>query len=169
MKLTFILVILMATNIFVFGQGTNAPEQRPFDRTISYEERVARGFGQRQEPRWAGDKPAWMRRGEQAQRGPMGPQFRGGQGGPRGPMMGQGRGQGGPRHFDFNRGPEGKGPRGPMMGQGQQFRGKFRGEGAIQRVCPLCEKHKKMMSKKHVEKRGGQFHQRGPRHPNFVK
>lgn len=65
-----------------------------------------------------------------------------GQRGPRGPMMGR---------------PGMRGPRGPMMMQKR-----FRGERAEQRVCPLCEKHKKAVSKKHVEKRGGR--QGGPRH-----
>jgi hypothetical protein len=182
MRISIILASLMALTTFAFAQETNAPEQKQVRQgPVPYETRVAHGFGQRQEPRWAGDRPGWLKQEEADKRvqrseitvnhrGPMGPMFRGGQqGGPRGPMMGQGRGQGGPRHFAFNRGPEGKGPRGPMMGQGRQFRGGFRGESTIQRGCPLCEKHKKMVSRNHGENRGGKFRQEGPRHRELVK
>jgi hypothetical protein len=144
MKTPIIFAILMALTTSAFAQ--NASDQRPLRQgPISYEQRVSRGFGQLEEPRWAGDRPAWMRRGEQAQRGPMGPQFRAGQGGPRGPMMGQGRqlrdGQGAQR--------------GHMMGQGRQFRGQATLQRGCPRVCPLCEKHKMMM-----QNRGGKFNQK---------
>lgn len=94
------------------------PEPKPLDRSMTYEKRIEHGFGQVQEPRWAGDKPQWMRqsqnnennRGPQLQgppqRGPRGPMFRGGQPeGSRGPMFRGGQ-PGGPRGPMFRGGPD---------------------------------------------------------------
>lgn len=63
----------------------------------------------------------------------------------------------------------------PRMRNHGEFRGMRRGatimaknefhrERAKQGVCPLCEKHKKMMSRNHVEKRGEKFQRNGSRH-----
>ena len=133
-RFSVILIGLLAFGTTTFAQEeTKVEKVRPQQQ--SYEQRVERGFGQRQEPRWAGDRPGWMRQFEQPARGPMGPQFRSGQ----------------------------FGPRGPMMGQGRQFRGGFRGEVTIQRGCLLCEKHKEMVSKKHFAKKDHRGERSGKR------
>ena len=95
------------------------------------------------------------------------------------------RGMNGPHMRMMNRGSWNNAPREPMVkqsgcdfgarnqefqkGMGNQFRKGFYGDGAIQRGCPLCKKHKMMLSKKHANERGGKSYQRGPRHHNFVK
>ena len=140
---------LMLAGLMTFGTLAVAQEANPESQrrgwNVPRSERENYGFGQdRVKVEVAKDvegQAPWMQRGPRGPRGPMmgGPGMRG----PRGPMM--------------NRGME-RGPRGPMMGQRQ-----FRGERAEQRVCPLCEKHKKAVSKKHVEKRGGKAKKGSPR------
>lgn len=50
-------IILLAVIVMA---SVNLTAQGP----IPYEQRIERGFGQREEPRWAGDRPGWMRREE---------------------------------------------------------------------------------------------------------
>ncbi|TRO54805.1 hypothetical protein E2P64_08355 [Candidatus Bathyarchaeota archaeon] len=144
--LPIILTVLLVGGTAAFAQEAN-PEAQRRGWNVPRSEREQYGFGQeRVKVEVAEDgvqkQAPWM------QRGPRGP---------RGPMMAQ-RGPNGMRGPMMNRqGPQG--PRGPMMMQRQ-----FRGDRAEQRVCPLCEKHKKVMSKKHAEKRGGKAQRGGPRH-----
>lgn len=123
-------LLLMGTSV---AQDTNNQPVRP--ERMPYMERLERGFGQMREPRFAGDRPEWMKKEEadkRVQKLEITIEHRG----PRGPMM--------------NRGGFRGGPRGPMMNQ--------------EKSCPLCEKHqKKVDNKKHGKKqyRGGK---RSPMH-----
>ena len=52
MKLLIVLVLL------TLATGTFAQDSKP----LTYEQRVERGFGQHRDPRFAGDKPVWLKR-----------------------------------------------------------------------------------------------------------
>jgi len=78
-------LLLMGTSV---AQDTNNQPVRP-DR-LPYMERLERGFGQIREPRFAGDRPEWLKKEEsdkRVQRLEITVEHRG----PRGPMM-SGRG-----------------------------------------------------------------------------
>jgi hypothetical protein len=162
MKLSLIMSGIFMTSALIFCQDTNDNKQTTVGRpSISYEKRVEHGFGQLQEPRWAGDRPEWLRQEEADKR--------------------ISRSEITINHRNVSddtvggqrfRGDRRNGPMVSRFGQGFQFQG-FRGEGAFQRGCPLCEKHKKMLTKNHDtrrnqgdrgERRGGENRRNGSRH-----
>lgn len=106
-------------NFLAIAQETN-PQPPVTDKNapVSYEKRVEHGFGQLREPRFAGDKPEWLKQEEADKR----------------------------IHRSevkiITESPNGK----PMFrGQGRQFRGEFRGRQNDCPFCNVCEKHKQMM------------------------
>ena len=151
--LIMVLSVMLTVTTFSLAQEANEESQRR-GWNVPRAEREKYGFAREQVKVEVVNKDdqkraTWMQRGPRGPRGPM--MNRMVPRGPRGPMM--------------NRGME-RGPRGPMVGPRQ-----FRGEKAIQRGCPLCEKHKKAVSKKHFAKgkkqqrgKGVDKNFRGPRH-----
>jgi hypothetical protein len=64
MKKISLLFSLMFSVMLSSQEAPSVRPDAPMSGHLSYIQRVERGFGQRQEPRWAGDRPDWLREEE---------------------------------------------------------------------------------------------------------